>query len=112
MQQDAKETAAAAPPLHQPAPPPAATATAAVSEAQAEARTNSLSPAPEPLVVVVAKSASPPELREAAVCESGVDEGLGKLLRCNRGKELRDKKYEICVVYMFPHTAIYVSSYC
>jgi hypothetical protein len=112
MQQDAKETAAAAPPLHLPAPPPAATATAVVSEAQAETRTNSLSPAPEPLVVVVAKSASPPELREAAVCESGVDECLGKLLRCNRGKELRDKKYEICVVYMCPHTAIYVSSYC
>ena len=112
MHQDSKETAAPPPPLHQPAAPPAATVTAAVSEAQAEARTNSLSPAPEPLVVVVAKSASPPELREAAVCESGVDEGLGKLLRCNRGKELRDKKYEICVVYMCPHTAIYVSSYC
>ena len=112
MQQDAKETAAAAPPLHQPAAPPATTATAAVSEAQVEARMNSLSPAPEPLVVVVAKSAPPPELREAAVCESVVDEGLGKLLRCNRGKELRDKKYEICVVYMCPHTAIHVSSYC
>jgi len=86
----AAQSAAAATPKEAPVPPAedAATGAAAVSE---EAGVQ-LAIVPEPVAAAAVKKAAKPEAAEAPLPEAATEDSDGKLLRCNRGKDSREKK--------------------